>query len=91
MSTYLVVFIISDYEYVSNYEGPIVASRKLHRVYRPRDNYEDATELALVGGEDMIDFMEEYFGHEYPLPKLYQIGILQASGAMENWGLVTYM
>lgn len=91
MSTYLVCFSITDYEFIENYEGIITQSRLKHRVHRPRDSYENGMQMPLTAGEDMINFMEEYFGHEFPLPKLDQTGILQANGAMENWGLVTYL
>jgi aminopeptidase N len=38
-----------------------------------------------------IDFFEEYFGVDYPLSKCDNVALPDfSSGAMENWGLVTY-
>lgn len=49
------------------------------------------TDFALDAAADCLDFYEEYFGIRYPLPKLDMIALPDfSSGAMENWGLVTY-
>lgn len=46
---------------------------------------------ALNVGIKALDFFTEYFDIPYPLDKLDLIAIADfASGAMENWGLVTY-
>jgi aminopeptidase N len=38
-----------------------------------------------------IDFFDEYFGVKYPLPKSDHVALPDfSSGAMENWGLITY-
>ncbi|MGK2896687.1 MAG: M1 family metallopeptidase [Candidatus Saccharimonadales bacterium] len=38
-----------------------------------------------------IDFFDEFFGTPYPLPKADHVAIPDfSSGAMENWGLITY-
>jgi len=38
-----------------------------------------------------IEFYEEYFDTEYPLPKSDHVALPDfSSGAMENWGLITY-
>ncbi|MGT2784773.1 M1 family metallopeptidase [Streptococcus merionis] len=39
----------------------------------------------------VIDFYEDYFGVKYPIPLSYQLAHPDfSSGAMENWGLITY-
>lgn len=49
--------------------------------------------FALENAVQAIDFYEEFFGVEYPLPKSDQLALPDVTSgvaAMENWGLVTY-
>lgn len=87
MSTYLLAFVIG----------------KMHRV---TTNTENGTEVSVwsTPNHDIeslifplevavktIEFLNDYFGVDYPLPKLDQVALPDfSSGAMENWGLVTY-
>ncbi|PNJ31064.1 ERAP2 isoform 7, partial [Pongo abelii] len=49
------------------------------------------THYALQASLKLLDFYEKYFDIYYPLSKLDLIAIPDfASGAMENWGLITY-
>jgi hypothetical protein len=41
-------------------------------------------------GPKMLQFFQEYFGIDYPLPKQDMIALPSFHGAMENWGLITY-
>uniref|UniRef100_A0A3B4BEX6 Aminopeptidase n=1 Tax=Periophthalmus magnuspinnatus TaxID=409849 RepID=A0A3B4BEX6_9GOBI len=78
MSTYLVAFVVCDFKSVtvSIYAAP----EKWHQ-----------THFALEVAVKMLDFYEEYFNIQYPLPKQDLIAIPDfQSGAMENWGLTTY-
>lgn len=49
------------------------------------------SECALDAGEKMLNEMNKYFGYMYSNKKIDQIGVPGlSSGAMENYGLVTY-
>ena len=51
----------------------------------------EQTALALDMGVRSLTFFENYFNISYPLPKQDMIALPDfISGAMENWGLITY-
>jgi aminopeptidase N len=51
----------------------------------------ESLDFALDFAAKTIDYFEEYFGTEYPLPKSDHVALPDfTSGAMENWGLITY-
>ncbi|XP_004523069.1 aminopeptidase N [Ceratitis capitata] len=85
MPTYLVAFIVSDFEYT---EG--VLSARPQRIYT-RPGTVQYQEFALVSGLLLLQRLEDYYGVNFSLPKIYQVGVPDfAAGAMENWGLATY-
>lgn len=85
-STYLIAFIVSDFEFLENEFDGVVP----HRTFA-RPNAVHLTEFALQTGVDMLDALVDYIGINYTLPKMDQAAIPDFSaGAMENWGLVTY-
>ncbi|KAF9100853.1 Aminopeptidase 2 mitochondrial [Mortierella sp. AM989] len=89
MSTYLVAFIVGKFEYIEtttkNLPKPITC-----RVYVLPGQTEEA-EFALSVTPLALEYFTELFGVPYPLPKMDLITIPDfESGAMENWGLVTY-
>ncbi len=86
MSTYLLAFVIGELDYV---EGKSKNETKV-RVYTTPGKKENG-KLALDVAIKSLDYYNEYFKIPYPLPKLDLIAIPDfESGAMENWGLITY-
>uniref|UniRef100_A0A674P9K5 Aminopeptidase n=1 Tax=Takifugu rubripes TaxID=31033 RepID=A0A674P9K5_TAKRU len=86
MSTYLVAFVIGEYDFVESQSSDGVTVR----VYTPVGKAEQG-KFALEVATKTLPFYKEYFSVPYPLPKIDLIAIADfAAGAMENWGLVTY-
>jgi puromycin-sensitive aminopeptidase len=86
MSTYLLAFVVGDFDYVETEtkEGVTV------RVYTPVGRREQGR-FALDVSVDLLGYFNEYFGIPYPLEKMDHIAIPDfAAGAMENWGAITY-
>ncbi|KAM4834249.1 glutamyl aminopeptidase [Thomomys bottae] len=86
MSTYLVCFAVHQFV-------PIVKMSKSGKpltIYvQPQQKH--TAEYAANITKTVFDYFEEYFGMNYSLPKLDKIAIPDfGTGAMENWGLVTY-
>lgn len=51
----------------------------------------ESLDFALDIATKTIDFFDEYFDTPYPLPKSDHVALPDfSSGAMENWGLITY-
>lgn len=86
MSTYLLAFVVGDFDYVEGKSDDGV----LVRVYTPLQKKEQG-KFALEVAKKTLPFYKNYFDIAYPLPKIDLIAIPDfAAGAMENWGLVTY-
>lgn len=87
MSTYLLAFVIGDFEYIETKSSD---GEVLCRVYTPPGKKEQGR-FALDVTAKVLPYYKEYFGIAYPLPKLDLVAIADFSaGAMENWGLITY-
>ncbi|XP_077286018.1 aminopeptidase A isoform X2 [Arctopsyche grandis] len=89
MSTYLACFIVCDFKFknktVANINGTFP-----FKVYATADQL-DKVDFSLDVGVAVTEYYIQYFGIDYPLPKLDMIAIPDfVSGAMEHWGLVTY-
>ncbi|XP_063740156.1 puromycin-sensitive aminopeptidase isoform X2 [Eleginops maclovinus] len=86
MSTYLVAFVIGEYDFVEAQSSDGITVR----VYTPVGKAEQG-KFALEVATKTLPFYNDYFNVPYPLPKIDLIAIADfAAGAMENWGLVTY-
>uniref|UniRef100_A0A8C9TJ48 Aminopeptidase n=1 Tax=Scleropages formosus TaxID=113540 RepID=A0A8C9TJ48_SCLFO len=86
MSTYLVAFVVGEYDFVESQSSDGVTVR----VYTPVGKAEQG-KFALEVATKTLPFYKDYFNVPYPLPKIDLIAIADfAAGAMENWGLVTY-
>ncbi len=86
MSTYLVAFIVGDFESI---EKKTKEGIKVRVFTTPGKKYQ--AEFALECAAKTLSFFSDYFGIPYPLPALDLIAIPDfAAGAMENWGAVTY-
>lgn len=86
MSTYLLAFIVGDFAYLeaTTNRGVVVRTYAL-------PGKEHQTKFALDCAVRTLEFYEKYFAIKYPLNTLDMIAIPDfASGAMENWGAVTY-
>uniref|UniRef100_A0A663MSH5 Aminopeptidase n=1 Tax=Athene cunicularia TaxID=194338 RepID=A0A663MSH5_ATHCN len=87
MSTYLLAFIVSQFDYVESNESNV-----LIRIWgRPEAIAEGQGSYALQVTGPILSFFEKHYNTSYPLPKSDQVGLPDFNaGAMENWGLVTY-
>ncbi|RLU61521.1 aminopeptidase [Streptococcus iniae] len=87
MSSYLLAFALGDLHGITakskNGTDVGVFATKAH----PSTSLEFALDIAVR----VIDFYEDYFGVNYPIPQSYNVALPDfSSGAMENWGLITY-
>lgn len=86
MSTYLLAFIIGEFEYI---EGKTREGVQV-RVFTTSGKKHQA-KFALDVAIKSLEFYNDYFDIPYPLPTLDLIAIPDfESGAMENWGAVTF-
>ncbi|KAJ3270370.1 hypothetical protein HDV01_007898 [Terramyces sp. JEL0728] len=86
MSTYLVAFIVSDFESIS---AKTKNGVEVSVFTAPGST--DLGDYALKVGVPILEYFEDVFDIKYPLPKLDMIAIPDFNaGAMENWGLITY-
>src|SRR5277367_3025373 len=85
MSTYLVAFLVGDFQCTSGESDgvPIRACSTPDKV--------ELGKFAVKAAEFILHYYDTYFGIKYPMPKLDMIAIPDfEAGAMENFGAITY-
>jgi len=85
MSTYLVAFLVGDFQCTSGESDgvPIRGCATPDKV--------ELTKYAVKAAEFVLHYYDTYFGIKYPMPKLDMIAIPDfEAGAMENFGAITY-
>lgn len=86
MSTYLVAFVVGDFDVIETTTANGVAVR----AHTPPGAAEQGR-FVLEASRAFVEFYEDYFGIPYPLSKLDLVPIPNfEAGAMENWGLITF-
>nr|XP_028562045.1 LOW QUALITY PROTEIN: aminopeptidase N [Podarcis muralis] len=87
MSTYLLAFIVSQFDYVQREQN-----NTLMRIWgRPKAIAEGQGDYGISVTGPILAFFEKHYATPYPLSKLDQVALPDFNaGAMENWGLLTY-
>ncbi len=87
MSTYLLAWVIGEL-----HKKTAHTKRNIEvNVWATPAQTPESLDFALDIATRSIDFYEQYFDTEYPLPKSDHVALPDfSSGAMENWGLITY-
>jgi tricorn protease interacting factor F2/3 len=84
MSTYLLFFGVGEFEFVQDRVDERVRAATTPGMTK-------FAGLGLELGRKSLQFCEDYYGIDYPLPKLDLIAVTDfAFGAMENWGAITF-
>jgi aminopeptidase N len=87
MSTYLLAFVVGDLQKKSATTKDGVEVNIWSVPTQPLNSLDFALDIAVRA----IEFYDDYFGTPYPLPKSDHVALPDfSSGAMENWGLITY-
>lgn len=87
MSTYLLAFVVGELQKQTAHTKSGVEVNVWATYAQPAASLSFPLEVATR----TIDFFDEYFGLPYPLPKADHVALPDfSSGAMENWGLITY-
>jgi len=87
MSSYLLAWVVGEMQFISAKTNKGVEVNIWSTPTQPIESLKFALETAVSS----IEFYEQYFGVDYPLPKSDHVALPDfSSGAMENWGLITY-
>ena len=87
MSTYLLAFVLGDLQRVSKKTKSGVEVS----VLATKAQKTSLLEFPLDFATRVLEFYEDFFDQKFPLPKCDHVALPDfSSGAMENWGLITY-
>ena len=87
MSTYLLAFVVGELQKKSATTKNGVEVNVWATPNQPASSLDFPLDIAVRS----IEYYDEYFGTAYPLPKSDHVALPDfSSGAMENWGLITY-
>ena len=87
MSTYLLAFVVGELQSKTAKTKDGVEVNVWATPAQPAASLDFALDIAVRS----IEFYNDYFGTPYPLPKSDHVALPDfSSGAMENWGLITY-
>ncbi len=87
MSTYLLAFVAGELQRNTATTKSGVEVNIYATPAQPVESLDFPLDIAVRS----IEFYDDYFGTSYPLPKSDHIALPDfSSGAMENWGLITY-
>lgn len=87
MSSYLLAFVIGN---LHSIKGKTANGTEV-RIWASNDHRPESLNFALDTSIKTIEFFNNYFKTPYPLAKCDNVALPDfSSGAMENWGLVTY-
>lgn len=87
MSSYLLAWVVGElHKKTAKTESGVEVN-----VWATPAQSDASLEFGLDVATRSIDFFNQYFGVDYPLPKSDHVALPDfSSGAMENWGLITY-
>lgn len=87
MSTYLLAWVVGElHKKTATTKNGVEVNIWATPAQKP-----ESLDFALDIATRTIDFFDDYFGVPYPLPKSDHVALPDfSSGAMENWGLITY-
>lgn len=87
MSTYLLAFVTGELQKKTAKTKSGVEVNVWATVAQPAASLDYPLDISVR----VIEFFDEYYGTPYPLPKCDHVALPDfSSGAMENWGLITY-
>ena len=87
MSTYLLAWVYGEL----HSKSALTKNGVEVNIWATKSQPAKSLDFALDIATRTIDFFDEYFGIKYPLPKSDHVALPDfSSGAMENWGLITY-